>query len=182
MIHHILITRSLPVYYFPFQTASRQKIFLNKIYNKKATFNSGFFLVIPLGLEPRTHTLKVYCSTNWATESGQRSQPSLSLQPAGILGALNANLILHHQLTILFFEWECKNKVLSILLQFFYFLLSTALWSICSICKVLFLKHFMVLPLFIPHIHQHKTYCEAERMFSIILYQFAKLYLADIFL
>ena len=25
--------------------------------------------VIPLGFEPRTHTLKVYCSTSWATES-----------------------------------------------------------------------------------------------------------------
>ena len=25
--------------------------------------------VIPLGLEPRTHTLKVYCSTNWAKRS-----------------------------------------------------------------------------------------------------------------
>jgi hypothetical protein len=29
---------------------------------RKATPKSGF--VIPLGLEPRTHTLKVYCSTN----------------------------------------------------------------------------------------------------------------------
>ncbi len=27
--------------------------------------------VIPLGLEPRAHTLKVYCSTNWATESNR---------------------------------------------------------------------------------------------------------------
>jgi hypothetical protein len=24
----------------------------------------GFFLVIPLGFEPRAHTLKVYCSTS----------------------------------------------------------------------------------------------------------------------
>ncbi len=27
-------------------------------------FSDYFFLVIPLGLEPRAHTLKVYCSTN----------------------------------------------------------------------------------------------------------------------
>ena len=31
--------------------------------------NGLFLRVIRLGLEPRTHTLKVYCSTNWATES-----------------------------------------------------------------------------------------------------------------
>ena len=31
--------------------------------HKKTTPKSGF-LVIPLGLEPRAHTLKVYCSTN----------------------------------------------------------------------------------------------------------------------
>ena len=33
--------------------------------------SKGFIslVVIPLGFEPRTHTLKVYCSTNWATES-----------------------------------------------------------------------------------------------------------------
>ena len=31
--------------------------------------NLYFLFVIPLGLEPRAHTLKVYCSTNWATES-----------------------------------------------------------------------------------------------------------------
>ena len=29
----------------------------------------AFIRVIPLGFEPRTHTLKVYCSTSWATES-----------------------------------------------------------------------------------------------------------------
>ena len=27
-------------------------------------FEAFFVFVIPLGLEPRTHTLKVYCSTN----------------------------------------------------------------------------------------------------------------------
>jgi hypothetical protein len=35
---------------------------LNSICNKKASIVEAF--VIPLGLEPRTHTLKVYCSTN----------------------------------------------------------------------------------------------------------------------
>ncbi len=31
--------------------------------NEKAGFMPAFY-VIPLGLEPRAHTLKVYCSTN----------------------------------------------------------------------------------------------------------------------
>ena len=32
--------------------------------NKKTTQIHRVVFVIPLGLEPRTHTLKVYCSTN----------------------------------------------------------------------------------------------------------------------
>ncbi len=32
--------------------------------DKNKNHRLQWFLVIPLGLEPRTHTLKVYCSTN----------------------------------------------------------------------------------------------------------------------
>ena len=54
--------------------------FLNCVKNKKAHKNQFCELssvlvcqpVIPLGFEPRTHTLKVYCSTSWATESSSR--------------------------------------------------------------------------------------------------------------
>jgi hypothetical protein len=40
-----------------------------RIQNEKSLFKRGFLLqdlnfVIPLGFEPRTHTLKVYCSTS----------------------------------------------------------------------------------------------------------------------
>ncbi len=47
-----------------------KKTATNSATNKKETLESvdyqGFQLtkVIPLGLEPKTHTLKVYCSTN----------------------------------------------------------------------------------------------------------------------
>ena len=44
-----------------------------------------------LGLEPRTHTLKVYCSTNWATNS-----------------------------SVPFFRWECKNKAKMFLDKFIF--------------------------------------------------------------
>ena len=43
----------LPYSYFPF---------LGYEHKKSSEFLRSF--VIPLGLEPRTHTLKVYCSTN----------------------------------------------------------------------------------------------------------------------
>jgi hypothetical protein len=35
-----------------------------KLAKKKASPVGDAFLVIPLGFEPRTHTLKVYCSTS----------------------------------------------------------------------------------------------------------------------
>jgi site-specific DNA recombinase len=42
---------------------------MNEAFKEKGNGTSDIFidlshLVIPLGLEPRTHTLKVYCSTN----------------------------------------------------------------------------------------------------------------------
>ncbi|VXD01942.1 hypothetical protein SPHINGO8BC_51774 [Sphingobacterium multivorum] len=36
----------------------------NSFKTKKANLAISFSFVIPLGFEPRTHTLKVYCSTS----------------------------------------------------------------------------------------------------------------------
>ena len=41
--------------------------------NKKEDFVTEILLVIRMGLEPMTPTLKVLCSTNWASESYQTS-------------------------------------------------------------------------------------------------------------
>ena len=60
--------------------------------------------VNPLGLGPRTHTLKVYCSTNWATESNL----PFSARTFGGIPVF----------------WDCKNKLKTIRNKFFsdYFL------------------------------------------------------------
>ena len=43
-----------------------------------ATNYTTSVFVIPLGFEPRAHTLKVYCSTNWATESSRLERGDLN--------------------------------------------------------------------------------------------------------
>ena len=45
-------------------TSSGQASRPTYINKKKSSLRLDFLKVIPLGLEPRTHTLKVYCSTS----------------------------------------------------------------------------------------------------------------------
>lgn len=72
---------------------------------KKTSHFCEAFFVIPLGFEPRTHTLKVYCSTSWATESLFFYREPFVVWSDAKVGFFRTI----HNLKILFFHYPIKQ-------------------------------------------------------------------------